>query len=153
LDFSFPDEMRNVTYIANYYKGGEHIFDAVMFAGDIGVYTGVKKGAFSVSENDRQANVTIGGVIENLELIFKGYSEISWITRDALTNCDTFECALSYFVSTPIIAPGYLTIAGVKNYEGAIISRDKFGAAHIEMLSNKSWAIVQTNDDHFDGTC
>jgi len=86
-------------------------------------------------------------------LIFKGYPEISWITRDALTNCDNFECALSYFVSTPIIAPGYLTVAGVKNYEGAIISRDKFGAAHIEMLSNKSWTIVQTNDDHFDGTC
>jgi len=54
LDFSFADQMRDLTYVANWYKGGEHIFDSVMFAGDIGVYTGIKKGAFSVSENDRQ---------------------------------------------------------------------------------------------------
>jgi len=53
LDFSFADQMRELTYIANWYKGGEHIFDTVMFAGDIGVFTGMKKGAFSVSENDR----------------------------------------------------------------------------------------------------
>jgi hypothetical protein len=46
--------MRNITYIANFYKGGKHVFDAVMFAGDIGVYTGFKPGAFSLSENDRE---------------------------------------------------------------------------------------------------
>ena len=55
--------MRNITYIANFYKGGEHIFDAVMFAGDIGVYTGMKKGAFSVSENDRQSGNTVEGFL------------------------------------------------------------------------------------------
>jgi len=45
--------MRDLTYVANFYKDGAHIFDAVMFAGDIGVYTGMKPNAFSVSENDR----------------------------------------------------------------------------------------------------
>jgi len=45
--------MRDITFIGEYYKGEEHIFDAVMFAGDIGVFTGVKPNAFSVSENDR----------------------------------------------------------------------------------------------------
>jgi len=70
-----------------------------------------------------------------------------------LINCDNFECALSYFVSTPIIAPGYLTVAGVKEFEGAIISRSKQGAPHVEMLSYKNWNIIQTNDDHFAGVC
>ena len=44
-------------------------------------------------------------------------------------------------------------MAGVKGYEGAIISRDKFGSAHVEMLSYKNWNLVQTNDDHFAGDC
>lgn len=70
-----------------------------------------------------------------------------------MTNCDNFECAIAYFATAPIIAPGYLTVAGVKKYEGAVISRDKFGAAHIEMLSHANWYVAQTNDDHFDGVC
>ena len=153
LDFSFSDEMRNITYIGNYYKDGVHLFDAVMFAADIGIYTGVRPGAFSISENDRQGKVTIDAILANIKMMFEGQDEISWITRQALTNCNNFECALNHFVSAPIIATGYLTMAGIKPYEGAIISRDKFGAAHIDMLSNKTWYLAQTNDDHFDGTC
>jgi len=123
--------MRNITFIGSYYKGGKHIFDGVMFAGDLGVYTGFKEGVFSVSENDRQTHITIDKIIENVAMIFMGYNEISWITREALTMCDDFECAFNHLVSSPIIAPGYLTMAGTKDYEGAIISRDRFGAAHV----------------------
>jgi len=60
---------------------------------------------------------------------------------------------LAYFATAPIIAPGYLTMAGVKDYEGAIVSRDKFGAAHIDMINYKNWNVIQTNDDHFAGVC
>lgn len=73
LDFSFADQMRDITYVAHYYKNGLPLFDAVMFAGDLGVFTGIRAGAFSVSENDRQNSITVAGVMENLELIFKGY--------------------------------------------------------------------------------
>jgi hypothetical protein len=134
--------MRNITYIANFYKDGEHFFDAVMFAGDIGLYTGFKAGAFSVSENDREMIHTMTSLEENIAMIFMGYKEISWITREALILCDDFECAFNYLIQTPIIASGYLIMAGTKNYEGAIISRDRFGAAHVDMLSNKTWALV-----------
>lgn len=135
LDFAYPDEMRDITFIGNFYKGGVHIFDGVLMAGVVGVYTGVKEGAFSVSENFRFQDKDFQSFLNNILTIFKGGKEISWITREALTTCSTFECALAYFVSTPVIAPGYLTMAGVKEYEGAVVSRDKLGAAHIEMLS------------------
>jgi len=66
---------------------------------------------------------------------------------------NTFEEALSYLASEPIIDSGYLILAGINKYEGAVISRNREGAAHIEMLSDKNWVIVQTNDDHFSGDC
>ena len=53
LDFGEADSLRDVTFHATFRKDGEEIFDAVMFAGTIGVYTGERKGAFSVSENQR----------------------------------------------------------------------------------------------------
>ena len=45
--------MRNITFRAIFTKDGEYVYDAVMFAGTIGVYTGMKADAFSLSENSR----------------------------------------------------------------------------------------------------
>jgi hypothetical protein len=43
--------MQKVTYNAKFVHGDKHSFDAVMFGGVVGTYTGFKKGAFSLSEN------------------------------------------------------------------------------------------------------
>jgi penicillin V acylase-like amidase (Ntn superfamily) len=51
LDFDFPDQMRPITFQANYVKNGQPIFESMMFAGTVGIYTGFKEGKFSISEN------------------------------------------------------------------------------------------------------
>ena len=53
MDFDFSDDMRNGTYNAHFVKGGKPVFDAVMFAGTVGVYTGVKYGGFGITLNER----------------------------------------------------------------------------------------------------
>jgi len=55
--------------------------------------------------------------------------------------------------TTPQIAPSYYAVAGNETYQGAIITRDRMGPAHIEMLSKSNWYVVQTNDDHWTGVC
>mmetsp|Transcript_12424 Transcript_12424/g.9030 ORF Transcript_12424/g.9030 Transcript_12424/m.9030 type:complete len:105 (-) Transcript_12424:465-779(-) len=70
LDFAFSDHMRAITYIAHFKKDGEEIFESVMFAGLIGVFTGIRKGAFSISENDRRTPITKDKILENIELMF-----------------------------------------------------------------------------------
>jgi hypothetical protein len=96
LDFDFPDEMRNITYLGHFYKNGKPVFDAIMFTGTVGVYTGIKYGAFSVSENDRQPWRTLEALLQNMAMIFMGYDAISWIIRDAFVKFNNFECALNY---------------------------------------------------------
>lgn len=49
LDFHNTGKMRDITFRARFVKNGEEKFDAVMFAGNVGIYTGIKKGAYSVS--------------------------------------------------------------------------------------------------------
>ena len=51
LDFDLPDLMRMISYNAHFVHGGSPSFDAVMFGGTVGVYTGIKSRAFSVSLN------------------------------------------------------------------------------------------------------
>jgi len=44
-------------------------------------------------------------------------------------------------------------MAGLNGNEGAVISRDRWGTAHIDQLSDERWYIAQTNDDHWTGVC
>lgn len=37
LDFDFPDETRQLTYTAEFYKSGEVLYEAVMFGGLAGM--------------------------------------------------------------------------------------------------------------------
>jgi hypothetical protein len=53
LDFYFPDTMKEIMYIGKFYRGERYLFDAVMFAGDTGTYTGYKEDGFSITLNQR----------------------------------------------------------------------------------------------------
>jgi hypothetical protein len=88
-------------------------------------------------------------------MVFSGYTEISWLVRDVLTECYTYDCAYERLTTTPISAYGYLILAGTKDDEGVVISRNRFDAAHIDRLNSTDdkWFIVQTNNDHWDSGC
>ena len=74
-----------------------------------------------------------------------GYDCISWVIRQSFEKCGDFECAKEYLSRTPIIAPGYITIAGIKENEGVVITRDRLNVAHIDELTENRWYLIQTN--------
>ena len=143
--------MRNNTFKANFKKNGTKIYDAVMFGGVTGVYTGMKSGAFSISENQRAPHQQDTGAIQNLLMMFSGYKEISWVVRETFSMCDDYECAYNHLRNTDINALGYIILAGTKEGEGVVISRNRRGPAHEAHLNvnNGTWYLVQTNSDHW----
>ena len=149
LDFDLAKQMQKVTYNARFVHGDKHSFDATMFGGVVGTYTGMKPGAFSVSENQREFNKGEMGLVENLVMIFTGYNEISWEIRNVLDECDSWTCAHKRLSSDSINALGYIILAGIEKNEGVIISRNRFGAAHQDFLNDTRWYLVQTNSDHW----
>mmetsp|Transcript_4953 Transcript_4953/g.7413 ORF Transcript_4953/g.7413 Transcript_4953/m.7413 type:complete len:401 (+) Transcript_4953:25-1227(+) len=154
LDFHIQ-QMRDNTYRARFTKGGNYLYDAVMFAGNVGVYTGMKEGAFSISQNTRAPNKHYVGVIENLIMLFTGFREQSWIIRDSLESCGDWDCAYDKLRNEPFNALGYIILAGVKDDEGVVISRKRFGPAHEDFLNttNGTWYVVQANHDHWADGC
>ena len=46
-----------------------------------------------------------------------------------------------------------MIVAGLKENEGAVITRDRFSVAHVDNLTNDKWYVLQTNDDHWTGVC
>ena len=85
--------MRTLTYVAKYYKDDKFLFEATMFAGHMGVFTGFKAGAFSITENQRTPLGTEEALITNVGFIFAGLPEVSWLIRETLTVCDDYACA------------------------------------------------------------
>lgn len=154
LDFNNPDKLRKTAFRAKFYKNGTESFDAVMFAGTLGVYTGLKPGAFSISENQRQFGDK-QGLLENLLMIFSGFNEISWIIRDTLENCASYECAYDVLKSRKINSIGYIILAGTQPGEGVVLSRNRIDTAYENKLNVTAgkWYIVQTNFDHWQEGC
>lgn len=113
-----------------------------MFSVHIGIFTGIREGAFSISEDQRNPFGTDAQYYENVALIFAGFNQISWVIRDALTTCDSYACAVNRFSVETVVAPGYLIVAGVKDNEGSVITRDRFGVAHVDTLSEDRWFLV-----------
>jgi len=72
LDFPQTSQMRAITFNARFKKGGKFLYNSIMFAGNVGIYTGLKPGAFSVSQNTRAPNDHYIGLIENLIMFFTG---------------------------------------------------------------------------------
>lgn len=86
LDFAFPDVMRNITFIARFMDGDDYLFDSVMFAGYNSVLTAEKKGAFSISLNERPASKRKEpfGLLVNIGMIMFGYPQIGKLIRDTM---------------------------------------------------------------------
>lgn len=68
-----------------------------------------------------------------------GFDEISWLIRWTLEHCDDFDCARGYLNTTWINALGYITLAGTKENEGVIITRNLTGAANEAVLDDENW--------------
>jgi len=74
LDYENSNELRAVTYRAKFVKSGVYQYDAVMFAGTVGVYSGMKKGAFSITMNRRfPTDDKTKGLREDMLMEFSGY--------------------------------------------------------------------------------
>lgn len=138
-------------YRVTYTHSGKYAFDSVMFAGVVGIYTGMKAEAFSVSQNTREFTKDPIYFLENLVMLFSGYNEQSWLIRETLDTCKDWNCAHEKLRDTPVDSLGYFILAGTKQDEGVIIARNNRGPAHETFLnsSDGTWFIVQTNNDHW----
>ena len=89
----------------------------------------------------------------NIGMIAMGYSQSVKLIRDIMETCDDYDCALKKLSSEPIPSICYFILAGTKDNEGAVITRDRSGPANVTTLTNENWYVLQTNQDHYDGHC
>lgn len=151
MDYLLYQFMQDITYNAEFHSHGLKIFDAVMFAGYTGVFTGMKSGKFAISINERQPRALFGVMYNLVSWILYAPSPAMHLRMTCLT-AENYTQAKNMLITHAITAPVYFTISGTERNEGAIITRDRLSAADVwelDLTSSTDWAIVQTNYDHW----
>jgi len=158
LDFwegmGFTNTLKEIALIAVVQKGGKTLYKSTTFAGSVGVFRGMKPGAFSITIDTR---FYPDGILELFyeivaALTEKNASLVSFLSRNVLTYENDFNAALENLANGTLIADVYYIMAGTKRGEGVVISRNRENAADIWMLDTSvgRWFEVETNYDHWE---
>jgi len=156
MDFWFgmglTETLKEIAVLIDYQKGGKTVFSSAGFAGYVGVLSGFKPGAFSVTVNTR---FYPGGIVQLFYEVIaaieeKNASLVSFLLRDVMQNENDYASALENLSDVELIADVYYTMAGVSEGQGAVISRNRTAPDDVWILSAPSrWYEVETNYDHW----
>merc|ERR1712048_1539504 len=128
--------------------------NATTYVGYVGIFEGMKSGAFSISLNTRFDKNLYSALRHWLSDKDRVGQFGAFNVRDALEYDEDFDAAVQRLNSTKLMGPGYFSIAGVEPGQGAIMSRNAsasfgFWSLKDELAMGKSY-MVQTNYDHWD---
>jgi hypothetical protein len=148
----FTGSLKDICYQADYQKNGKPFFHATTFAGYVGILSGMKPGAFSISIDTRNYPQGIGELFYEViaAIIEKNASLVSFLTRDVMMRETDFEAALQNLSTDELIADVYYILGGAKPGQGAVITRNRINATDIWRLDPPTrWYEVETNYDHW----
>jgi acid ceramidase len=152
-EWAVSSHLRTMVVNINWIKNGKVIFKSNNFAGFIGIYNGMKKGAFSLTANDRfDAVGGYVGIIRWMIGLEPNSRWMTWLARETLEQKNSYAEALDHLRNTPMLSPTYFIVSGINPYEGAIISRTLNGTVEEQSVkmnpdSPYGWYLLQTNYD------
>ena len=150
LDYGNTVVFRNMSVRVDFLRNGKIAYSGITFAGYIGILTGQKPLAFTVSLDERDK----GYVWENiLQLLLVKTTPVGFFLRSLLANEDSnFEYAVQQISKVEMIAPSYIIVGGIHGGEGAVVTRARTKALDVWKLnvSEGRWFLVETNYDHWE---
>ena len=152
-EWAISSHLRKMVVNINWIKDGKILFVSNNFAGFIGIYNGMKKGAFALTANDRFDS--LGGYVGIIRWMIglEPHSRwMTWLARETLEQANSYAEAYDHLANTPMLSPVYFILSGVQPYEGAIISRTLNGTVQNQTVkmdpdSPYGWYLLQTNYD------
>jgi len=157
LDFwdgmGFTDSLKEMAFQVEFQKGGETQFYATTFSGFVGILSGMKPNAFSVTIDTRFYPQGVSQMFYEIiaAIVEKNASLVTFLSREVFQNENSFNAAVENLSGDTLIADVYYIVAGVSAGEGAVISRNRMNATDVWMLDAPTrWFEVETNYDHWE---
>uniref|UniRef100_A0A7E4V4N9 ceramidase n=1 Tax=Panagrellus redivivus TaxID=6233 RepID=A0A7E4V4N9_PANRE len=107
-DWLISQHLRKMVVNINWVRNGKIVFVSNNFAGFVGIYNGMKKGAFTVTANERFD--ALGGYVGIIRWLVGLEPEgrwMTWLTRETLEQKNTYAEALEHLSNTEMLSPVY----------------------------------------------
>ena len=151
--------LRDIAIDVEFWNSGKLAFSATTFAGYVGVATGMRAGAFSVTANEREmtGSIPVPNIFKSLinlvnVLMSTDAYPVTWAVRELLEKEDSdFDRAVSLLGAQKFATQMYLTIGGVSAGEGVVLTRGRNELLNTWRINadDGEWFLVQTNYDHW----
>lgn len=143
LDFPLAPTLQKIVTDITYVNGSQFLFHSTGFAGMVGVYTGMRPGAFSASIDAR----LVGNILENFWEVLTNWNAlpVSIVLRQVLTDINNYDDAVNVLQQAPLVAPVYYIVGGLNN--AVVLTRDRTTSWFPLGLYPPAghWFTVQTN--------
>jgi len=156
LDFGeglgFTATLKQVAFISDFRQGGKTVFTGTSFAGYVGALSAMRPGAFSITIDTRFYPEGAYEIFYEIiaAIVEKNANLVAFLSRDCVQYKTSYADALKTLSSANLIADVYYIIAGTKQNEGAVISRNRENSSDIWTINYPNeWFLVQTNYDHW----
>lgn len=151
LDWNIPTAVRMLVADIDFQRGNETVFTGTTAVGFVGVFNGIKRGAFSVSIDARGKG---GKPLTNiLQMLLHKSKTPCQHMRLVLQNASAsdFSTAVQMLSEGEQIDENYFIVGGVRTGELAVISRDRSKAADVWTwnASSHDFFLLETNYDHW----
>ena len=143
LDYEPADLLVRAYYTSVFKKNGKVHFKCSGIAGYVGVLACLKDDDFAITMNARYVS-SVPKLVINLLL---GRPTLTWVLRHALTYAANYKEAYSIVTKTSALSGAYVIMAGIKDREGASITRDDNGVIGVQRLNSTTWFVAQCNVD------
>mmetsp|Transcript_32637 Transcript_32637/g.52513 ORF Transcript_32637/g.52513 Transcript_32637/m.52513 type:complete len:422 (-) Transcript_32637:186-1451(-) len=150
-DWRLTEDLRPLLRNVRFVRGGQVLFQSTVFLGYVGLLTGVKEGAFSITVNTRFDNDHWSGLIAYLTGRDRRGRFLSFTTRDVMLQSSSYDEALATIKSAKLLGPAYVILAGTQPGQGAVVARSSTEVVNQTLLSDVAQlgqnSVVQTNWD------
>jgi len=144
LDFDGTEYLARLSLELEYYKDNKLLYISATQFGSMGIANAIVPGKFTISINQRKDPAWL---LFDLARIFVGYRDPTYHLRKVMENANTYDEALNMLKHDNVASPVYYIITGLKENEGAIITRNWNKPAYEEYLTSNDWFLVITNFD------
>ncbi|XP_066515106.1 acid ceramidase [Hoplias malabaricus] len=145
------EKLKPLLVNVDFTRNNRTVFQSTNFAGYVGMLTGIRPHAFTLTMNERFS--LDGGYIGILEWILgkRDGMWMSFLTRSVLENATSYTEAQKLLSDTKLLAPAYFILGGNKTGEGCIITRSRTHSIKpLELdLKQGRWYVLETNYDHW----
>uniref|UniRef100_A0AAY5K392 Acid ceramidase n=1 Tax=Esox lucius TaxID=8010 RepID=A0AAY5K392_ESOLU len=145
------EKLKPLVVNIDFQRGNKTVFKATNFAGYVGMLTGMKPHAFTLTMNERFS--LDGGYIGIVEWILgkRDGMWMSFLTRSVLENATSYEEAKIRLAQTKLLAPAYFILGGNQTSQGCVITRSRVLSLDIWEIDLKlgRWYVLETNYDHW----